>query len=853
MSHLSTSFFLLPTRCCGLVLSLLVLLSATPARAALIRWDGGGGTTAWTNALNWSTDVVPTAADDVVLDNQLVAGSYGIVLTGLGQQVRSLQVGYVGSATTITLTIAGGGAGDNLQLGGASGPDLLIASGGVVVNKSTASSAGNRGLEFVNAADSWQMTGTGTYVHQQNGGSFLNVSGINVDFAATSTFEVRTGLATTWCSATGGLSYIKRYGHLKLNSAAASAQTISLRTATDSLLVTGNLTIFNSLFQLRLSSNSGFVRAHVLGNVIITDAQLYVSAGSSGSMLVVDGNVQTVNANARVGAATAIGNPGGTLLIGGNMTAYYAGSSNNESLVFWKPGAVTVSQLSPVAGSVFKAIEVRKPCAINADITFSNASNRLTVYDGGDINTNGYVIGGDGKFELFANGILRITSPDGITSGNTLAGNIQTTGTRTYHSDARYWYTGTTNQVTGDGLPATVRELRAATPSATTLITLTNPVAVANTLTLTTGRIVLGNVNLTMLPAAVLVGGSSTSYVRTNVTLGATGALVREVPNTNVDVIFPIGTTTYTPARLTQAVAATADNFRIRVFDGTYDQGISGEQFVFNVVNRTWIVEEGTVGGANVSLTLQWTTADEQPSFQRSSTRIRHFTGGSYDVSMAHTAASGTDPYALTRTGITSFSPFIIGDGTMPPLPVELVGLRLHLQDRGVRLAWTTASERNSSRFEVQRSLSGTSASFRTIGTVAGQGTTQETHDYTWLDERLPATAARLYYRLRQVDADGRAALSDVRAVEVKGLPLWVTIYPNPATEQLTVDVAGNHAGAVVEVIDGLGRLVYQSGPLGEEPIAFDPDISHLRAGTYVLVVRNPDGQQQRVAWVKAD
>lgn len=825
----------------------LLLLSGS-ARAAVVRWDGGGGTTAWTNPLNWSGNAVPTALDDVVLDNQFVLGSYAVVLTGLGQQARSLKVGYSGSSTFITLTIVGGGNGDNLRLGGAVGADLVVADGGTLVNQSTASGLNNRGLEFLNAADAWQMTGTGTYVHQQGGGVFLNVVPANVSFASTSTFEVRSGFTTTWGGATGGLSIIKRYGNLKLNSTTNVSQTITLRTATDSLLVTGDLTMFNSLCQLHISNNGTFVRAHVLGNVLMTDAQLYVSSGTSGSMLVVDGNVESVGATARVGAATAQGNPQGSLLIGGDLAAFYEGESNNETLIFWKPGATNVSQFSPVAGSDFKAVEVRKPIAINADFTFSNASNRLTIYSGGDFDTNNHVVGGTGKFELFAGGILRITSPAGITDGNTLAGNVQTTGSRDYDVGGRYWYTGSANQVTGDGLPASVRELRAATPATTTLVTLTNSVTVTSTLTLLSGRFYLVNRNLTMLPAAVLVGGSSSSYVRTFSSGTTTGVMVRRVPATAVGVLFPVGTTTYTPATLAQPAGATADYFRVRVFNGALTQGITGPAYVVNVVNRTWMVSEDLVGGSNASLTLQWNSAEEKLPFQRQSTRIRHYTGGAYDMVMPSAAAAGTDPYSLTRTGLTSFSPFIVGDAEVP-LPVELMSFRAQAENGGALLTWTTASERINDRFEVQRSGSGAPDDFRTVGVVTGHGTTQQLHEYQWCDERLSG-AAHLYYRLRQVDADGHITLSGVQVVKLSSSPLKVTAYPNPATTRLYVEVTGASAGVVVEITDGLGRLVRQTTTTND---ALNLDVASLRTGHYVLVVRIPDGQQKRISLVKAD
>ncbi|UOR03596.1 lamin tail domain-containing protein [Hymenobacter aerilatus] len=55
-----------------------------------VRWDGGAGTSYWFDAANWSNDVVPGAATDVVLDHMFVAASYKVLLQ---------------SATTTTATV----------------------------------------------------------------------------------------------------------------------------------------------------------------------------------------------------------------------------------------------------------------------------------------------------------------------------------------------------------------------------------------------------------------------------------------------------------------------------------------------------------------------------------------------------------------------------------------------------------------------------------------------------------------------------------------------------------------------------------------------------------------------------
>ena len=87
------------------------------------------------------------------------------------------------------------------------------------------------------------------------------------------------------------------------------------------------------------------------------------------------------------------------------------------------------------------------------------------------------------------------------------------------------------------------------------------------------------------------------------------------------------------------------------------------------------------------------------------------------------------------------------------PLPVVLVSFTARAQGGGdVALAWRTASEKNSARFEVERSTNGTA--FAPIGTVPAAGSSSAPRSYVWTDRTVPAQAALLYYRLRQVDTD---------------------------------------------------------------------------------------------------
>ncbi|GAA3963637.1 choice-of-anchor D domain-containing protein [Hymenobacter antarcticus] len=106
-------------------------------------------------------------------------------------------------------------------------------------------------------------------------------------------------------------------------------------------------------------------------------------------------------------------------------------------------------------------------------------------------------VDGPGNFVLQAGGRLDICDAAGITASGA-SGLIQVTGTRSYSSDATYAYLGGQPQVTGNGLPAQVRGLL----SGGLNVTLTNPIGVAQQLTLSSGTLATNGLTLTLLSSA---------------------------------------------------------------------------------------------------------------------------------------------------------------------------------------------------------------------------------------------------------------------------------------------------------------------------------------------------------------
>ena len=122
-----------------------------------------------------------------------------------------------------------------------------------------------------------------------------------------------------------------------------------------------------------------------------------------------------------------------------------------------------------------------------------------------------------------------------------------------------------------------------------------------------------------------------------------------------------------------------------------------------------------------------------------------------------------------------------------------------------MHLAWATASEKNSQQFDIERNGNGNDRDFARVGTGAAAGRRRSARRYGFVDTQVP-----LYYRLRQVDADGSLSYSPVRSVVLSGkeaTKAGLVLFPNPAHAGAAT-LTGAEPGTGVTVFDALGRRV---------------------------------------------
>ena len=193
--------------------------------------------------------------------------------------------------------------------------------------------------------------------------------------------------------------------------------------------------------------------------------------------------------------------------------------------------------------------------------------------------------------------------------------------------------------------------------------------------------------------------------------------------------------------------------------------------------------------------------------------------------------------FEFNNDGVLNAENYLVPNNQpLSPLPVELLSFTAKRRATSVALNWTTASEKNSAYFEVQRSLNG--ETFAKVAHTPARGNTNQLTAYTALDSAVPA--GTLYYRLRQVDLDGKVAYSPVVVVGALGQLATLQVYPNPASDVLHIEIPD---ATPYRVFNFLGQTVL-SGTTTPEGMVLDVRV--LPAGSYLLELRTAQGPQVR-------
>ena len=200
--------------------------------------------------------------------------------------------------------------------------------------------------------------------------------------------------------------------------------------------------------------------------------------------------------------------------------------------------------------------------------------------------------------------------------------------------------------------------------------------------------------------------------------------------------------------------------------------------------------------------------------------------------------ATITSPCAYNDFGETEDYELVVSGG----LPVTLAYFDGKKNRNSIKLNWMTSSEINNDYFSLERSEDG--ISFFEIARINGAGTSQIDSYYEY-DDMINKNGS-YYYRLKQVDFNGKFEFSNIKFFEFQDVIIATSIYPNPTKNKLNVILHSNITDAFyIDIIDLNGNTVInQKRELNKGENTFIVNVQDLASGIYFARIRSSIDRQ---------
>lgn len=393
---------------------------------------------------------------------------------------------------------------------------------------------------------------------------------------------------------------------------------------------------------------------------------------------------------------------------------------------------------------------------------------------------------------------------------------------------------------------------------------------VTSLLTMTSGIVNLSGTTLTLGTAGVASTLTRTASSTTNWFYGGTftrnwlNATAITSTSGNYYGLFPVGESTassYSPLEISSGAGPGANGTFSVLYTPVPNMGIDlspvcadGGSNIDRVVQSSFATSY--TGLTSGTFDIYATMTGIPNTGVLSDVHIAQYTGGSTAIVVGtHSAATGTliNP-RVGRTGVAlanlngDFRLATVNKGATP-LPVEFLSLDATPYGNVVNVYWTTAVEMNSDYFMVQHSKDG--IVFEDIAQVKASGNSSTVKLYSSVDPD-PYDGIS-YYRLKQVDNDGKYGFSDIVAVNMNA-NTQLTVFPNPSNGLFSVGLSGTCGDKIrIVVRDILGKEFYSETTVlsgGKEIIAINPS-GKLAPGLYTIISSSDDTTREQMIIIR--
>lgn len=459
-----------------------------------------------------------------------------------------------------------------------------------------------------------------------------------------------------------------------------------------------------------------------------------------------------------------------------------------------------------------------------------------------------YNIDGEGVFNVNPGATLKYGSADGITASSP-SGNIRTT-TRNFSNTASYGFAGSVNQVSGDGLPSSVKNIYIDKTSAIATVTLTNPLTIETSLVMTQGHI-LTESNLLELGNSTINKGSLThitGYVigrmrrwfdgtNSGNASGQFPLAISESGYKNRNVLIEYTTTASSGGSLTvEWIPSAMGTAGLPILAAN----TGGCSFDINTasIEGYWKIDNSVGNLTDGEYKISLTGEDINTITDLSKlTLLKRVGGGNWTAPGTHVTPSGsTSIPTVARSGVSGWSNFGFGGGSPNTLPVEMQSFSANCFESSVLIKWITASEINNSRFVIQKSIN--SNEWIDVVEILGHGNSTTPIDYSYIDK---PSNQQVLYRLIQFDFDGEYEVYGPISLNCDNKysdDLSIVCYPNPFNEVINILLTDMPMDNIfVEIIDMNGKTIISGSYKDTKTISINT--SNLGRGVYTIRVIN--------------
>ncbi len=593
----------------------------------------------------------------------------------------------------------------------------------------------------------------------KSGGSVSQGAGVTNSATGTGTFTLESG--SWWYASYGSATKMPQgFGTYNIDPASnwvfTTAASSSLINALPSAgpVIYGNVIVYKtgSVFAAAATITDINIQGNLIVNVSGSTLKSSNNKSSASTTIHVGGNVQII-AGALSGVDAPLSVQSCTVNIDGNVTV---GDPSTA------PG---VAALAPVSGA-----------------------------DGGGQRTSTFNIKGNlsyingAKFEAGTNA----TSTNVLeTSIINLMGNLSIDATCVTANNTPGTFalnlTGTSQQTISVGIPLafTPATLFSLSINNTAGVSANSPLTLSGIINLISGKLITSTANLvTLTPGSSITGGSSVNYVNGPLafqyaTLG--GSFTKTYPIGKGGIYRPL------TLSLTQS-AATTSTYTAEMFNATPSANTLPGTLSKVSSARYYVISEDAGGSAFTAGSVLLSYDTDDGVFDAAHLRIAQGpdAGGGTWVDLGGVGSAATTG-TITSNSFTDLtnSAFALANSTggTNALPVVLSSFNVSNMGRTIQLNWATSTEKNCSKFEIERSIideKNTSIVWNSVGSINAAGTTTSARNYSYSEKNLQA--GNYQYRLKMVDYDGSYEYSKVLEVKIafpKNFELSQN-YPNP-------------------------------------------------------------------------